>query len=66
MITRIYIVTEIIDGVPKQRLVMATSAAQAVSHVVKPRFSAQAASPMDVAILMKDGAELETASNKGE
>jgi len=51
--TRIYIVTETIPGnpLPEERLVRATSQAQAIRHVVGQRFDARVASQDDMLAL---------------
>jgi len=55
--TRIYVVT---FGV-EQRLVEATSAAQAIRHCVADRYTARPASPKDIALQMSAGVSLEKA-----
>lgn len=62
MSTRIYIVT----GAGKQRLVEAGTQSQAVRHVVKGQYKAVAATPKDIANLMKTGVQVETASDEAE
>lgn len=53
---RLYVVAEVMDkGDPVERLVQANSQSQAISHVVKGRFSAEAAKATDVARLMTAG-----------
>lgn len=59
MLTRIYVV---INGEEK-RLVDAASAAQAIRHCVKNKYSAKAASPKEIAQFMKSGLQVETASD---
>lgn len=68
MASRYYVVTEYsvesgddIPAVISERLVDAISDAQAISHVVAPRFSAAPASPRDVARLMAKGVMPESA-----
>ena len=59
--TRIYLVTENTnsDGTNIFRLVRAKSQAQALNHVVMPRFSVEAATPDQIASLMTDGLRVE-------
>lgn len=59
--TRIYLITE--RGTKGEaRLVEATSAAQAVRHCAKNIYTAQAATPKEVATLMGSGITIETAT----
>ena len=64
MQTRIYVVTEAAGQGIVQRLVEATSAAQAVNHCVKPRFSATVAASKDVAFHMGHGRKIEHANEQ--
>lgn len=59
MITRIYIVA---NG-DEKRLVDAASAAQAIRHCVKNKYSAKAATPKDIAVHMSVGVKIEKASD---
>ena len=61
MTTRIYVV---ITGEEK-RLVDAASAAQAIRHCVKNKYSAKAATPKEIAQYMKSGLQVETAADDG-
>lgn len=61
MITRIYVV---INGEEK-RLVDAASAAQAIRHCVKNKYSAKAATPKDIALYMSAGITIEKAADDG-
>lgn len=56
--TRIYVVTRE-DG--EELLIDAPNAAQAIRHVTHGMFSAKPATPKDVARLVGDGVEVETA-----
>lgn len=60
MSTRIYAVKT--KGENKQRLVEATSSAQAIKHVAAEQFSVEVATTKVVAELMAAGAKLEKAS----
>lgn len=54
--TRIYVVTEVGgDGKPREFLVLATSQAQAIRHVVKGRFTAELCSAAEAIRLATAG-----------
>lgn len=62
--TRMYVVTEvdITSGETlKRRLVRAGTPAQAIRHVVEPRFTAEVATTDDVAFLVGNGTKVEDA-----
>jgi hypothetical protein len=59
-VTRIYVVLNGED----RRLVDAASAAQAIRHCVKNKYSAKAATPKEIAQYMKSGLQVETASEE--
>ena len=64
-VVRIYVVKETAaDGKTTERLVRAGSQAQAIRHVVIGRFDAETASTEDVARLVGDGAEIQTAGEE--
>lgn len=58
MLTRIYIVS---SG-DEKRLVEAGSAAQAIRHVVMPKYTSKAATPKDIANIMAAGGHVEQAN----
>lgn len=61
---RIYVVTENGGEKPVQRrMVKATTAAQAIRHVVEPRFTAEVADPEQCAELGAAGVKVEDAGN---
>ncbi len=68
MQTRIYRVLETLvsDMPPKARLVEASSPAQALRHVVAPRFKVDVPTTKDVAELMSGGAKVEQAGENTE
>lgn len=61
MQTRIYVV---VHG-EERRLVEATSAAQAIRHCVRNKYSAKAATPKEIALLMGHGLTVEKAADDG-
>jgi hypothetical protein len=60
METRIYVVK---DHAQKHRLVEASSAAQAISHVVRGQYNAEVATTKQVAAAMADGLQVERAGH---
>lgn len=64
MQTRIYVVMYQGPQGEVRRLVEATSAAQAIRHVVKDSHSAKVASTKDVASAMNDGVKIEKAGGE--
>lgn len=64
MSTRIYLVTD--RDTQAQRLIRATSQAQAIRHAVAKRFDAQVASQDHIVLRMLAGDTVETAGTGGE
>lgn len=60
--TRIYLVTEDAAAGKVQRLVRAANTAQAIRHVVEPRFIAEVATPEQCVELGGKGTKIEDAS----
>lgn len=60
--TRIYVVTGNGAQTGSKRLVDAVSAAQAIRHCAKEIYTAQAASPKEIAALMSNGTQIEQAN----
>lgn len=62
MVTRIYVV---ING-DEKRLVEAASAAQAIRHCVKNKYTAKPATPKELAALMQSGLSVEVVLTDSE
>ncbi len=66
MQTRIYVVRRTGDNTGENRLVEATSQAQAIRHVTGGIYTAEVAKTKDLADLMASGAKVEKASAANE
>lgn len=64
MNTRIYVVTVGTGTTSEQKLVDATSAAQAIRHIARGMIDAQVATTKDVALLVGKGSKVEIAAEE--